>query len=75
MVAAGAARLEIYDVLGARVAVLVAEEIGAGEHSVIWDGSTSDGRIVTSGMYICRLAASDGIGKKVVSTQKMAYIR
>ena len=58
-----------------RVGVLLAEEIGPGEHSVTWDGRRSDGRIVTSGMYICRLTASDGMGKNVVSTRKMAYIR
>jgi mannose/cellobiose epimerase-like protein (N-acyl-D-glucosamine 2-epimerase family) len=73
--AAGAAYLEIYDILGARVAGLVAEELGAGEHSVTWDGRTSDGRMVTSGMYICRLRASSGTAGEVVSTRKMAYVR
>jgi len=75
MKTAGAAHLEIFDVLGARVAVLVAEELVAGEHAVTWGGRTSEGRIVTSGMYICRLTASDGMGREVVSTRKMAYIR
>jgi hypothetical protein len=72
---AGTVHLEIYDVLGARIAMPVAGELGAGEHSIVWDGRTSDGRPVASGMYIYRLTASDGVGNQAISTRTMAYMR
>jgi mannose/cellobiose epimerase-like protein (N-acyl-D-glucosamine 2-epimerase family) len=73
--AAGTTHLEVYNVLGARVAILLDEELSAGEHSVAWDGRASEGRMVASGMYICRLMAPDGMGNRAVSTRTMAYVR
>jgi hypothetical protein len=72
---AGMVHIDIYDVLGARIASPVAGVLGPGEHSIVWDGRTSDGRPVASGMYICRLKASDGTGDEDVSTRRMAYVR
>ncbi len=50
--AAGPARLEVFDVFGARVATLADGPMEAGTHSF-----TVDGRGLGSGMYFCRLTA------------------
>ncbi len=56
---AGQVRLEIFDLLGRRVAVLVDRALSAGEHLVIWDGRTDNGQSVSSGIYFARLTAGD----------------
>ena len=52
-----AVRLEVFDLLGQRVRVLVAEALSAGEHQVLWDGRDELGARVSSGVYIYRLRA------------------
>jgi YVTN family beta-propeller protein len=54
---AGAVRLEVYDVVGQRVRVLVSGDLRAGLHQVTWDGRTESGMPVSSGVYLCRLQA------------------
>ena len=49
---AGPVRLEVYDTAGRRVAVLVDEEKGRGEHSVVWQP-----RNLASGVYFARFTA------------------
>jgi hypothetical protein len=53
----GAVRLEVYDVVGQRVRVLVAGDLPAGVHQVTWDGRSEVGAPVSSGVYLCRLQA------------------
>lgn len=48
--------LEVYDILGRRVAVLVSEMKQAGVHQVSWDATN-----MASGLYIYRLRAGDFI--------------
>jgi hypothetical protein len=50
-------RIEIYDVLGRRVATLTDRAFDAGRHRLIWDGKDDRGHPVASGVYICRLDA------------------
>ncbi len=50
-------RLEIYDVLGQRVRVLMDEVQTAGRYAVRWDGRNALGRGVGSGVYFYRLQA------------------
>jgi hypothetical protein len=57
--------LEVFDVLGRDVAMLVNEQMEAGEHSVVFDASG-----LTSGVYFYRLQAG-----KFVSLKKMVLIR
>lgn len=47
--------LAIYDLRGHRVHTLVGDEVGAGEHAVVWHGTDDRGRNVPSGTYIYRL--------------------
>ena len=64
-------RLEVYNVLGQRVAELVNNDVEAGSHSVEWHPSAA------SGVYLCRMdaVALDRSGATFSSVRKMAYIR
>lgn len=50
-------RLVVYNVLGQNVRTLVDEPLGAGEHSLIWDGRSDADRALASGVYFYRLEA------------------
>ena len=52
----GHAELEILDVRGRRVALLMNETLGAGHHQVSWDGSDDAGEPMASGVYFARLS-------------------
>jgi len=56
-----AVRLEVYNVRGQRVTVLLDETQDAGRHSVTWRGIDDQGRDVPSGIYHARLATEQGI--------------
>ncbi len=51
-------RLEIYDILGRRVKMLVNERRYPGEHEVVWDGNSDSGNTLSSGVYFYRLYVS-----------------
>jgi WD40 repeat protein len=57
------ARLEIFNLLGQRVAVLANGVLTAGAHTYAWNGRDMNGRLVASGMYYYRLEAE---GKAMV---------
>lgn len=63
-------KLEIFDILGRRVHVLVDAKQNAGFHHALWDGKTEAGRSVVTGVYFYRLAA-----KGFVKTRKMLVLR
>ena len=50
-------RLEIFDVLGRKIRVLMARYASAGSHQVRWDGRDEAGRPVSSGVFVYRLRA------------------
>ena len=52
---AGRVRLEIFNVLGQRVATLVNGDRSAGVHTAVWDATDEAGRAVGAGVYIYRL--------------------
>ncbi|UCG51149.1 MAG: M6 family metalloprotease domain-containing protein [Candidatus Latescibacterota bacterium] len=62
--------LEIFDVSGARVAVVATGVFPAGRHERVWDGKDAHGQRVGSGVYICRLQS----GKRVQS-RKMVVLK
>ncbi|MFC2150691.1 aryl-sulfate sulfotransferase [Calditrichota bacterium] len=51
--------LEIFDLAGRRVRLLLNEIRSAGEHIASWDGTTDDDFAVNSGVYILRLSTQD----------------
>ena len=54
---AGHVRLEVFNVLGQRLATLVDAERSAGAHTAQWDGTDAVGRAVGAGVYIYRLSS------------------
>ena len=54
--------LEIYDVLGRRVAKLIDGYQAAGHHDVQWDSRDDKGLPVTSGLYFGRFEVRDPAG-------------
>ena len=55
-------RLEIFNVLGQRVAVLLDDTlIEAGKSAVVWDGKNSAGYSVASGIYFVRFQAHETV--------------
>jgi aminopeptidase N len=67
---AGEARLEIFDVRGARVRALDAGALAAGPHELAWDTRDAVGSRVAPGLYLVRLTALGHI-----RTQRIAVIR
>ena len=53
-------RLEVFNVLGQRMATLVDAEQPAGFHTATWDGTDAAGRGVAAGLYLYRLVG-DGV--------------
>jgi len=65
-----AARIDIFDVSGRRVASLIDRIQGRGYHVAIWDGRNHKGQQVGAGVYFYRLKS----GKQVL-TRKMVILR
>ena len=57
---AGRVRLEVFNVLGQRVATLVDGERSAGFHTAAWDATDGSGQAVGAGVYIYRLGSDHG---------------
>ena len=53
----GHVRLEVFNMLGQRLATLVDAERSAGAHTAQWDGTDAAGRAVGAGVYIYRLSS------------------
>jgi hypothetical protein len=69
--AAGRASVEVFDVAGRRVAVLLrGERVAAGRHTVTWRGEDDGGARVAPGVYFVKLASGDG-----ERTRKLVRIR
>lgn len=54
---AGAVSLEVFDLNGRRVALILDGEQPAGPHGAVWQGTNDRGERVASGRYIIRLSA------------------
>ncbi|HYW68805.1 MAG TPA: FlgD immunoglobulin-like domain containing protein, partial [bacterium] len=63
-------RIGVFAPSGRLVKTLVDGRLPAGRHSAVWDGTTSDGLLCSSGVYMCRLDA----GAETVST-KLVLLR
>jgi len=67
---AGDVRLEVYDLLGRRVQVLVDGRHQEGLHRVSWNGRNGSGATAASGIYIVRLQANG-----TTRSRKMTLVR
>lgn len=65
---AGDVRLRVFDVRGRHVRGLVADNLAAGDHSVVWDGRNDGGTPVSSGIYFYKLTAGtfEGLQRMVL---------
>lgn len=57
-------RLEIYNLRGHKVKTLISGWISPGEHSYAWDGTDSENRAVSSGVYFYQLETPRGSERK-----------
>jgi len=64
------ATLEIFDLKGQRVRVVIDEVQSAGEHTLFWDGKDEKGNVLSSGLYFYRLKG-DGFAE----TRKMLLLK
>ncbi|MDZ4182392.1 MAG: T9SS type A sorting domain-containing protein, partial [Candidatus Cloacimonadaceae bacterium] len=53
-------RLEIYNIRGNKVKTLISAMMSPGDHSIIWDGTDSDSRALSSGIYFYKLETNQG---------------
>ncbi len=73
---AGAARVQIFDLLGRAVRTLADEHLPAGRRTLTWDGADDAGRPLAGGVYFARLLALDGrTGQAHTATQKIVLLR
>ena len=66
----GPARLEVFSMIGQRVAVLRQGPQQAGYHRLRWNGRDDAGRPLASGIYLYRLVTDEGI-----LTRKLVLLR
>ena len=69
LAADGYVRLEVFNLLGQRVATLVEGEQAAGRYTAAWDARDASGYGVAAGVYIYRLTAGGG-----VATRRMVLV-
>jgi len=67
-------RLTVHDLLGREVGVLLNGRRNAGVHEVTWNGLSSNGTGISSGVYVYRLEARSE-GKTFVSMKKMLLMK
>jgi len=58
----GRVRVELFDVRGRAIAVLLDEDRPAGRAEVVWNGADGEGRPVSSGTYFARVTAAGQVG-------------
>ena len=63
-------QIEVYNVLGQRVKLLVDKSLAAGQNTISWDGTDGDGKPVPSGVYFYRMTADE-----FMEVRKMLLIR
>ena len=63
-------KIDIYNVLGHKVKTLVNEEMAAGSYIRTWDGNSSSGNAISSGVYLYKMEAGT-----FVDTKKMMMLK
>lgn len=59
--------LTVYDVAGAKIAILVDKVLPAGRHAIDWNGRNESGKTVASGMYFYRLTIKEkSLSRKMI---------
>lgn len=63
-------KIEVFNILGQKVKKLIDEPSSAGYYRIEWDGTDSDGKQVSTGIYFYRMQAGDSI-----KTKKMMILK
>ncbi len=66
----GQVNVSVFNVLGEKIATLVDQLEGAGEHSIVWNSTDDEGKPVASGIYFYRLKTDD-----FAQTRKMILLK
>ncbi len=64
-------KVEIFNILGEKVATLMNEKTSAGFKSVVWDARDNQGKVIGSGYYFYRIT----VNNKVLYVQKMLLMK
>ena len=56
---AGHVKIEIFNILGQRIRLLVDQEYAAGIFDVLWDGTDECDHALSSGVYFCRVVSGE----------------
>jgi len=67
---AATTEITVWNIMGQKVATLYAGDLNAGHHSLNFNGRDSNGKQLTSGMYLYRVAAG-----KYNATKKMTLMK
>ena len=62
--------VSVYDVMGRQVATLVNQSLTAGSHEMQWNGRSSSGQPLSSGVYFYRIEAGE-----YSQTRRMTIVR
>ena len=65
----GRAHVQVLNILGQRISVLIDRVLPPGSHRAFWDGTDERGRAVASSVYFCRLKSGG-----FVDTEKMILL-
>jgi hypothetical protein len=66
--------IRVYDVAGRVVRTLVDGEVEAGEHVIVWDGTTDSGKHAASGVYFVRMETAGQTGA-LRATRKLVLLK
>ena len=61
---AGPAKIEIFNILGQKVATLLDRPMPAGVNEVVWNGTSDSGHAVSTGVYFYRLTSGSFVRSK-----------
>jgi len=67
--------LDIYNIRGQRVKTLVDDEMQAGYHSVVWNGTDQSGKHVSSGVYFTKFGTAEEDNGKYTSVKKIILLK
>jgi subtilisin family serine protease len=67
-------QIEVYDILGKKVKVLVNAQMKAGSHEINWNGSNESNNKVSSGIYIYKFSAKSN-QKNFNAIKKMVFLK
>jgi hypothetical protein len=63
-------QIEIFNLLGQKIKVLVNAEQPAGNYEIAWDGKDNDGQTLSSGIYLYKITTN-----KYTNSKKMVFIK